>query len=72
MKKMMFRLMVVILVLVTMAEIVVKQCYAFDGKTFAHYYWFRIMKMMMLMISFCGDDDLIARLQIGDDTVFQL
>ena len=58
--------------LVTKAEIVVKQCYDFDDKTFAHSYWFRIMKMMMLIISFCGDDNSIAILQIGDETVFQL
>ena len=58
--------------LVTKAEIVVKQCYDFDDKTFAHSYYFRIMKMMMLIISFCGDDNSIAILQIGDDTVFQL
>ena len=58
--------------LVTKAEIVVKQCYDFDDKTFAHSYWFRIMKMMMLIISFCGDDNSIAILQIGDDKVFQL
>ena len=58
--------------LVTKAEIVVKQCYDFDDKTFAHSYYFRIMKMMMLIISLCGDDNSIAILQIGDDTVFQL
>ena len=56
--------------LVTKAEIVVKQCYDFDDKTFAHSYYFRIMKMMMLIISLCGDDNSIAILQIGDDTVF--
>ena len=53
--------------LVTKAEIVVKQCYDFDDKTFAHSYYSRIMKMMMLIISLCGDDNSIAILQIGDD-----